>query len=218
MQILDTFKIMRLSGYHLDCDVRRRRGMIKDKLIKAINKIPKHYYELRNPKIKNGKIIDYSNEIVYPERNFCTNLYHHFMVELETEDLNIGEDFFLDEEIYKKFTGTYINDDDFKKTKDALNFPKRGMRPDLVLHATQESRDPEDQLLIIECKIDPNLSEKNFNEDFFKSNIFLSELNFQNSVYIIINNKRNHIESLLKKYKEKYWLSPKGGARSLEFS
>lgn len=184
--------------------------MIKGKLIKAINKVPEHYYSMKNPKKIDGQLIDYSKSVVYPERNFCTNLYHHLMVELENGNINIGEDFFLDIEIYKKFIGTYSTDEKFKDTYKKINIANVGMRPDIVLHAKQKSRDEKDQLLIIECKIDPNLSEKNFNEDFFKLNIFLSELNFQNSVYIIINNKKNHIESLLKKYKEKYWLSPKG--------
>jgi hypothetical protein len=206
---------------HKHCRHIKEKEMIIEKLIKAINKVPNHYYETKNPKAKNGQIRDYAKKIVFPERNFCTNLYHHFSNEIEKkgsdlDKLDIGEKFFLDEEIYKKCSGTYLYDrEQFDKTLKELNIAKKGMRPDLVLHASQQENNNERQLLILECKIDPNLKRKEFYADYFKLNIYKSELNFQNSVYLILNNIKNKICKYLSDYKEKYWETPKGAIQIL---
>ncbi len=70
-----------------------------DALKDAIDLVPKHYYELHNPRRKNGQIIDYTRKVVYPERNYCTNLYHHLHDKLHNIISKTGEDFYLDEEI-----------------------------------------------------------------------------------------------------------------------
>jgi len=176
-----------------------------DLLIQAILLVPEHYYSIENPKRKNGQIVDYTNELVFPERNYCTNLYHQIILKIEDTIPNIGETYFLDEEIYKKFTGKYINNKLFKKTYNVLKCAKIGMRPDIILHRSQTSRDEKDQLLILECKIDPELSEIEFDKDFFKLNIYKSELKYQNAVYLIVNNSTEKIEKYISNYIGKYW-------------
>ncbi len=176
-----------------------------DILKEAINKIPEHYYKLYNPRKSKGQLVDYSNEYVFPERNYCTNLYHQLLNIINDTNLDIGEMFFLDEEIYKKYSGTYINDKSFTKTKNSLKFSKQGLRPDLVLHKSQQSREKEDQKLIIECKTTNNLLKSEFFRDFFKLNIYKSQLNFQNTVYIIVNMNKEIINKYLDEYLKKYW-------------
>jgi len=192
--------------------MKKEKAIIIEMLIKSINKVQSHYYGINNPRRENGQIIGYARKRVFPERNFCTNLYLHFLKEMKSSDLDIGEKFFLDEEIYKKFSYGNNNDENFNKTREKLKISKTGMRPDLVLHASQQERNIEGQLLILECKIDPSLKEKEFYDDYFKLNYYKSELNFQNSVYLIVNNTKDKICTYLSNYnyKEKYWETPKG--------
>jgi hypothetical protein len=190
----------------------KEKEMIMDTLIKAIDNVQKHYYGIKNPTKENVQK-GYARKRVFPERNFCTNLSYHFLKEINNSDLaiDIGKKFFLEVEIYKQFRcGNCNNDGKFNKTYEKLKISKIGMRPDLVLHKSQQKRSIQGQLLILECKIEPNLEKKNFNKDYFKLNIYKSIFNFQNSVYLIVNNDEDKVREYLSKYKEEYWNTPNG--------
>ncbi len=112
---------------------------------------------------------------------------------------------------YKKFSGAYIKDKLFKKTYNQLESSGKGMRPDLVFHASQKCRCEEEQLLIIECKIEPELNEIKFNKDLFKLFIYKSELHFRYAVYLIVNSKYDKIMKFVEEYEKHFWKAKKKG-------
>lgn len=178
-------------------------------LCEAIQNIPEHYYTLSNPQ-------GYSKIERHPERLFTYELYHQLRIIIEKEKKNNSfyDEFFVDAEIYKRIErATYSKEDvtekKYKETKSELDNDK--VFPDLVIHTNQKSRKTNGQFLILECKTQTeNLNQDAFNNDFFKLNEYISLLNFQFSVYLIINKSENDIRNYLNTYKKSYWTSKLG--------
>lgn len=175
------------------------RQEIVEIIIEAISRTSNHYRLLYNPD-------NYSKAERNPEHLFCYEFYHQLRLVFSDED------FHIDGEIYKTINGanTIIKDPAFLRTKNVL-MKSDGLYPDIVIHKSQMSRDSKDQLLILECKTQPeNLDENAFFKDFFKLNTYNEYLNFQNSIYLIVNKDSYSIEQFLKSYyKKNYWLSKK---------
>lgn len=178
-------------------------------LCEAIRNVPKHYYSLSNPQ-------GYSKLERHPERLFTYELYHQLRIIIEKKRQNSGfyDEFFVDAEIYKKLERTTylqenVTEKKYKETKSELDKDK--VFPDFVIHTNQKSRKIDDQFLILECKTQTeNLTQDAFNNDFFKLNEYISLLNFQFSVYLIINKSENDIRNYLNTYKKSYWTSELG--------
>lgn len=176
----------------------------------AISNVPKHYFELQNPK-------NYSQVSVYPERLFCYELYHQLRCELERRDKKINA--FIDAEIYKRIEGAYVSkliDEQERRiyieSKQKIDLSEESY-PDLVIHTDQKIKDKQYQYLILECKT-KKVYPAGFNKDYLKLNED-TLLNFQECVYLILNNKESDVRDLLKKYKEEYWVSSLNKVRIL---
>lgn len=99
------------------------------------------------------------------------------------------------------------------------------VKPDFVIHKCLERKKlpPEHQCFIIEAKTSKVLSQDNFSWDIFKLHGYISQLNYKNAVYIIINSDKTTAENKLKKYICEYvedlssWLEKVKGGRLLFF-
>lgn len=73
--------------------------------------------------------------------------------------------------------------------------------PDFIVHGNNDSNfAPDKQKLIIEAKTTTHLSKKGFLWDFYKLNVYLSKLKYQNASYIIVNTKKERVENLINSY------------------
>ena len=106
-----------------------------------------------------------------------------------------------------------LSDKKVEKTREELRFSTEGkieVIPDLVIH---DSHNPnsgnteEGQYLVMEAKTSRRLGEHFFMRDFFKLNLCLAGLHFQNAVSLVINKPASDIDSYIATYKAKgyYW-------------
>lgn len=110
-----------------------------------------------------------------------------------------------------------------ERIKRSCKDDKVTVKPDFAIHECLE-RDihPEHQCFIVESKTSDNLSQDSFSWDLFKLHGYLSQLQYKNAVYVIINTDKSRIEEKLNNYIEEYvenqnqWLE-KAGKGSLLF-
>lgn len=74
--------------------------------------------------------------------------------------------------------------------------------PDLIIHTSHDERsiDSNGQHVILEAKTTKSLSKVAFFKDFFKINVYLCSLKFDNAIYLIVNTEKDKIESFIKLY------------------
>ncbi len=179
--------------------------MIEELLIKAIDQIGKRHFEIENPKTRiiNNEVYDlnYSRDKTEPENNFVNYLVAHYLVALDKKDVTEIEEciVFPQAQLYKKLVGKAENEQLFNDFEFS-----NGLMPDLVFHKDQTDSCPGNQRIAIECKIDENLTYTKFARDLAKLIIYISEINFQKSLFIISNMPESTIDQYLKIFKLKY--------------
>ena len=101
-----------------------------------------------------------------------------------------------------------ILDESAKKTSKDLHFAERDSKieviPDLVIHNShypKAGNTEKGQYLALEAKTTKLLGQHYFNRDFFKLNLYLADLHFQNAVYLVINKSVSTIDDYIGTYK-----------------
>lgn len=80
--------------------------------------------------------------------------------------------------------------------------------PDIVIHAGPNDFDKQNQIFLSEVKTEVSLSQRKFDIDLFKVNVYHEQLKFQNSAFIIANNDVEFIKRRLTSYeRSKYYLT-----------
>ncbi len=74
--------------------------------------------------------------------------------------------------------------------------------PDFVIHGSYFDYRTESQHLIVEAKTTHNLQFSQFAWDFAKLNRYVSKLNFQSSVYLIVGIDENKVNNFLKQFSQ----------------
>ena len=106
------------------------------------------------------------------------------------------------------------NDQKMERTWKDLNFSIKANQiesiPDLVIHDSHNpnsGNSDKGQFLVLEAKTTRRLGEHYFMRDFFKLNLYLSRLHFQNAVSLVINKPVSKIDDYIGTYKKKnyYW-------------
>ena len=97
-----------------------------------------------------------------------------------------------------------------EKTRNELNFSKKGNKieaiPDFVIHYShnpESGKSENGQYLVLEAKTTKRLGKYYFMRDFFKLNLYLEKLHFQNAVYLVINKSADSIDDYIAAYKKK---------------
>jgi len=80
------------------------------------------------------------------------------------------------------------------------------VKPDFVIHKCLERENlyPEHQCFIVETKTSKDLSQDDFSWDIFKLHGYISQLNYKNAIYIIINSDKSIVENKLNMYIGEY--------------
>ena len=142
------------------------------------------------------------------ERNYILSMVYHLGKSdylKENTDIVFGSGpYFVGGEANKLIP---VLDELAKKTSKNLHFADRGGKieviPDLVIHNSHcpKAGDTEDgQYLALEAKTTRILGQYYFNRDFFKLNLYLADLHFQNAVYLVINKSVSVIDDYIGKY------------------
>ena len=102
-----------------------------------------------------------------------------------------------------------VNNNWIKETKEKLHFSSLYVSPDFLIHRYKKFEDIHKggQKLIVEAKSKANIDLNEFKKDLFKLNVYLNRLQFERSLYILVNSTVNEIDSKIGQYIEKdlYW-------------
>lgn len=93
-----------------------------------------------------------------------------------------------------------------KEKKDNRNKKAEyaNVMPDFLIHTSHNTTfTRNDQLLIVEVKTTCDLKKEEFFWDFFKLNVYLDQLLYQNAIYIILNTSVDIIDDFLTEYIKK---------------
>jgi len=179
--------------------------MIDNLLSCSLNKINKRHFNVDNPNVRviNNEVceLNYSKKNTQPENNFVTYLIAYYLLEIDHQNLSEDENLTIYPQIqlYKQILNKPENSkliSDFKL--------KDGLYPDIVFHKNQNDNSQENQKIAVECKVNSDLTYSDFAYDFAKLHMYILEINFQKSVYIIVNNNTEKIEFFLRIFKSKY--------------
>ena len=127
---------------------------------------------------------------------------------------NMGKSDYLREDSFFQFDAISPNDLKMEQTRKALKISLKDNKieaiPDLVIHNSHNPKSgdsDEGQFLVLEAKTTRRLGEHYFMRDFFKLNLYLSRLHFQNAVSLVINKPAKNIDEYIGTYKKKdyYW-------------
>lgn len=173
-----------------------------DLIIKSIRQIPAGYYAVTNPLVRNGHPTGYSQTHTHPERNFVSQLYSKLQSIISDRN-NLQ----LNTEIYKCICEQKFRDNRYLKSISAILDNQNGLFPDLIYHQGQHDTNAENQIFALECKIDPELSQKEFNRDIIKLMMYKHELNFQTVIFLVANTSPAKIEQFIKTYESSYYIN-----------
>jgi hypothetical protein len=149
------------------------------------------------------------------ERNYILSMVYNmgksdYLREVTTFDFGSGSCFVNGE------NNKHISIDNPRIIKDCKYFrtpiKKKGIEaiPDLVIHNShnpEKGKTGEGQFLILEAKTTKRLNGYYFMRDFFKLNLYIAGLRFQNAVCLVINKPVSKIDDYIGTYKKKdyYW-------------
>jgi hypothetical protein len=171
----------------------------------ALSAINKRDYIAINPssRIIDGQLIstNYSQDEIRPENNFVSSLKGEVKTLIKKRDFNENKnpELFPQSEISK-----YVFDlpQHFDLRKDFEI--KTTIFPDLFFHKSQDDTSPENQRIVLECKIDNNLNKFKFQKDLAKLIIYIEQLNFQKGIMLVCNNELEKIQAYTSEFVNKY--------------
>ena len=154
--------------------------------------------------LKEHKGYEISDERLY-ERNYMISLSYmmgkYDGKEEKMSGLIVGGD--SNKYVFGEYIRNAINEvKKIMKTKEILRFSADYIAPDFIIHKNNRIKDinERNQKIIIEAKTKNKLLPKDFFDDFFKLNVYLSRLKFRYSIYLILNTSVSSIDDLIKRY------------------
>ncbi len=177
--------------------------------IKALEQIEESDYIIANAVLKDNLLNIYDDNYSTYENNFVTKLNEKYAIlshlKKIDEPINLTRQF----QIPKRFAYSSFGDENisqaFIKIQRVLGKNSEidcewMTIPDFIIHKDQTDMDPNNQRLIAEVKTEKNLSYKKFVWDFFKLNLYMEKLSFQNGIFLSVNCNESIIRSHLKTY------------------
>lgn len=166
---------------------------MKDILVKSIQEIEKEYFNHVSAVVKDHDL-QLKQDLSASESTFAAELRGNLKSNLKLSNLEFRIDLEHSKElVYSERNTPRVIRDSYDKIFQRItaeNFEnefKLKRIPDLIIHKSIHSTLKEDQLFVAEIKTDPNITEDDFYADFFKVNLFMSELNFQYGAFIAAN-------------------------------
>ncbi len=184
-------------------------------VVAALNLIDRRFYEFDDFYFLDNKLADGEN-VKHLELRFMMEFSNKFS-QLYNKSSSY-EKLLYDFEIPKKFMWSEKADFQIRDTWKKLNerFRNANMmdyfvaKPDFLVHAGQESMEPDNQKLIIEAKVNPKASKGEIFKDIFNIFIYSNKYNFQYSVLLVVNiRKKQWIKFLHEYFSENYYCGDK---------
>lgn len=180
---------------------------IINNVIEALNQVDERFYGINDVAFRNGSLID-SGEIRKLERRFMAEFSIRYSSVIgENKELYKSVDY--DFEVPKKFMWYENPDLKIRDTWEKLNNRFQGeidmhsywtQEPDFLVHAGQKDKNPENQKLVIEAKVNPNTTKKEALKDIFHTCIYANKYNFQNNVLLLVNINEEKWHTWLSEY------------------
>lgn len=187
---------------------------VLDDLKIALANIEERYYLIKRTAFVGDAIVVSSDTSATYERNFISRLNVKFDSYINssgrtynlTTDIEVLKPFiYNNENTESEIFKTYSN---LKKNYTNEIATSLTTIPDFVFHLNEKNLEEENQKLIIEAKTSEILDNFHFSIDLFKLNIYVDKFNFQNAVFLIVNNDIDLVKKRLKFYLlNKYYMS-----------
>lgn len=182
-----------------------------ENLLKALEAIEEPHYKTNQVRLVDGDLNIHKDEFSTYENNFVSKLNEKYFglnhVGIIEEPIELirqcqipkrliyseDVDYNLQEHLSKILT--FYNEPDFDTELQLI--------PDFIIHKDEKDKESENQRLIVEVKTESTLSFKKFVWDFFKLNIYIDKLNFQNGAFLSVNMTVEKITEYVNRYVEK---------------
>lgn len=180
--------------------------------IAALNLIERIHYEVAHASIQNDnfEILDDKNTTY--ENNFVAQLNTKYAILEDRNAINEPAELTRQLQFPKTFHYYETVDENFANAVNRIKYllgrsvaieTELKVFPDFIIHKTQDDIIDENQRLIAEVKTENELQFKSFLWDFFKINLYVEKLNFQNGVFLIVNTKEETVKRYLTEYVKK---------------
>ncbi|MBP7808636.1 MAG: hypothetical protein KA163_05050 [Bacteroidia bacterium] len=177
-----------------------------------------------NPKYFSEEITFKKNDVIHKtgglrsnESTFVSQLIAKIESVFTSNNMHIDKFYQTDQPKQLIFNSLKFNEN-YSRTFNALFNPSEEEHnefykvPDIVIHAGPNDDKEHNQIFLAEVKTSFALSQKLFDIDFFKVNLYHEELKWQNAAFIIINLDLQKIRTRLVAYKRnRYYQSRRPG-------
>lgn len=185
-------------------------------ILECINSIEEKYYTEEVTRLRDGVLFS-TGELRANESTYVTQLTNSIQNKFKEQSIHIEKHYQTDQPKQLIFTDdNYVRK--YKRSFDALFKPGEPEEaeffkvPDIVIHSGPNDFNPNNQIFLSEVKTTLNLTQKLFNIDLFKLNVYHEELNFQNSAFIITNSTVQNVKARYSSYRtSRYYQTRKEG-------
>lgn len=177
--------------------------------VKALKEIDERDYALANAVIKDDLINIFDDKYTTYENNFVTKLNEKYAILSNQKEIDEPDELIRQFQIPKRFAYSEFGDENIRLAFETIQLVLGKNNeideewitiPDFIIHKDQEDVNSENQRLIAEVKTEKQLSYKKFVWDFFKLNLYLEKLKFQNGIFLTVNCSETIILSHLEAY------------------
>lgn len=177
--------------------------------LKALEKIEERDFLFANAILNDDLINVFDDKYSTYENNFVTKLNEKYAILSDQKKIEEPKELIRQFQIPKRFAYSEFGDEIIKQAfikiqtvlgKNSEIDEEWITIPDFIIHKNQKDVNSDNQLLIAEVKTEKQLSYKKFVWDFFKLNLYLEKLNFQNGIFLTVNCSKKIILSHLKTY------------------
>ena len=182
-------------------------------IIECIDSIEQRYYTEEITRLKDGVLIS-TGELRANESTYVTQLINKIERKFIDHSIHTNKHYQTDQPKQLIFRDeNYANK--YKRSFDALFKSSEPESeeffkiPDIVIHSGPNDFNPENQIFLSEVKTTLHLTQKLFNIDLFKLNVYHEELKFKNSAFIIVNSTIDSVKEKYNSYKRSNFFQTK---------
>ena len=185
-------------------------------IIECMYNIDKKYYVEEITRFDGGALV-LTGEFRANESTYVTQLVNKIEQKFRKESIHIDKFYQTDQPKHLMLkSANYTNK--YERSFKAL-FSYNGAEdeefykvPDIVIHSGPQDINEHNQIFLSEVKTTLNLTQRLFDIDLFKLNVYHEELSFQNSAFIIVNSTVESVKRKLNEYKNnRYYQTQKKG-------
>jgi hypothetical protein len=185
-------------------------------ILECIDSIDEKYYIEEVTRLRDGVLFQ-TGELRANESTYVTQLINKIENKFKEQSIHIDKHYqtdqskqliFADDNYTKKYKRSFDALFEHGEPEEAEFFKV----PDIVIHSGPNDFNPDNQIFLSEVKTTLKLTQKLFNIDLFKLNVYHEELSFQNSAFVIINTTVDNVKTKYSSYmRSKYYQTQKEG-------